>query len=200
MPSPQIPMHLKVSEPSPWVIRWALLADHHGSILDLAAGNGRHGRLMLGLGCHVTFLDRDTVALRDLKEHPKAKVVEADLEDAIPWPLEGETFDAIIVVNYLHRPLFDKIIAALNPGGILIYETFALGNEDYARPRNPDHLLKSGELLELVQGKLQVVGYEHGLIKSTDIPGVKQRLCAINDLDLSVRDDGEPPAHEMSRV
>lgn len=99
------------------------------------------------------------------------------------------------MVNYLHRDLFENIISSLKPGGVLIYETFARGNEEFARPRNPDHLLKSGELLDAVAGRLQVVAFEHGLVQTTDIPGVKQRLVAVNDLELSAREDGEPQPH-----
>ena len=91
----------------------------------------------------------------------------------------------------------DVLVGALEPGGVLIYETFARGNEDFVRPRNPDHLLKSGELLELARGKLQVVAYEHGIIKAADIEGVKQRLCAVNNLGLSTRDDGDPAPHPV---
>jgi hypothetical protein len=91
----------------------------------------------------------------------------------------------------------DNIVGALEPGGVLIYETFARGNEDFVRPRNPDHLLKSAELLNLVQGRLQVVAYEHGIVKGADIEGVKQRLCAVNDLAASTRDDGDPPPHPV---
>ena len=107
-------------------------------------------------------------------------------------PLAGRAFAGFVVVNYLYRPLMDGIIAALDEGGILIYETFARGNDRFQRPRNPDHLLKSGELLELVEGRLQVVSYEHGIDETADIACVKQRLCAVNDLGRSERDDGEP--------
>lgn len=200
MPSDQLPKHLKITDPSPWIQRWAPLIAPEGSVLDVAAGGGRHGRFLLEQGFNVTFLDKNAEPLADLENHPGAEVIKTDLEDGSPWPLGERTFDAILVVNYLHRPLFDDLLAALNPGGVLIYETFALGNEDYARPRNPDHLLKSGELLEWVHGKLQVVGYEHGLVETADIPGVKQRLCAVKDLDLSTREDGEPAAHVISRV
>jgi len=135
-----------------------------------------------------------------LTDRENAELTETDLEDGSPWPLGDRRFDAVVVVNYLHRDLFDHLINSLAPGGVLIYETFARGNEDFTRPRNPDHLLKSGELLEAVHGKLQVISYEHGLVRNADITGVKQRLCAINDLDLSEREDGDPAPHEISRV
>ena len=187
--------HLTITQPSPWVARWAHLVAPGGSVLDVAAGGGRHGRLFLDRGHKVTFVDRNAEPLVDLKG--RATVVEAELEDASPWPFVGQTFDAVVVVNYLHRDLFPALIDSLAPGGVLIYETFQLGNEAFCRPRNPDHLLKSGELLDAVAGKLQVVAYESGLVQTADIPGVKQRLCAVNDLALSEREDGEPAPHKI---
>ena len=192
--------HLRITQPSPWIERWAHLVKPHGGVLDLAAGGGRHGRLFLERGHPVTFVDRTIEPLQDLAAHQNADLIEADLEDGSPWPLGARRFDAIVVVNYLHRDLFAQLIASLNPGGVLMYETFARGNEDFTRPRNPDHLLKSGELLVAVQGQLQVVAYEHGLVTNADITGVKQRLCAVNDLSLSEREDGEPTPHDISRT
>jgi len=189
--------HLRISTPSPWVKRFAPLVPKGGAVLDLASGGGRHARWFLDRGHCVTAVDRDGVPLQALTNAPKATVIEADLENGGPTfsgngPLTGKTFKGIVVVNYLFRPLFDELLDALDPGGILIYETFALGNEDFARPRNPDHLLKSGELLDLVAGKLQVIAYEHGITQSAEIPGVKQRLVAVNNLGLSVRQDHQP--------
>lgn len=198
--SKEVPRHLRIVRPSPWVERWTHLIRPGGAVLDLAAGGGRHGRMFLARGHRVVFVDRTIEPLADLADTNDAEVIAADLEDGSPWPLGERTFDAVIVVNYLHRELFPLILSALASGGVLIYETFARGNEDYARPRNPDHLLKSGELLEMVSGKLQVVGYEHGLVEGGDITGVKQRLCAVNDFSLSQRNDGDPPAHSISRV
>ena len=132
-----------------------------------------------------------------------AEVIEADLETgAGPFaqggPLAGRAFAGIVVVNYLHRALMEDIVAALAPGGVLIYETFASGNERFQRPRNPDHLLRCGELLDLLRGRLQIVAYEHGLDETAEIPGVKQRICAVNDLGTSDRDDGEPGPHPVT--
>ena len=191
---PPLTKHLRITEPSPWVARFAPLVAEHGRVLDLAAGGGRHAHLFAERGHLVTAVDKNIEALEGFG----GDVVEADLEDGSPWPLEGQQFSAIVVVNYLYRPLFAKILESLAPGGVLIYETFALGNESYARPRNPDHLLKSGELLELARDHLQVVAYEHGLVENGDIPGVKQRLCAINDLYVSSRDDHQPAPHKIS--
>ena len=199
--------HLRITEASAWVRRFAPLVPAGGAVLDLAAGGGRHGRYFLGLGHPVVAVDRETAAMADLAQEASAaasaEVIEADLETvAGPFaqggPLAGRTFAGIVVVNYLYRPLMDGILAALEDGGVLIYETFARGNERFQKPRNPDHLLKSGELLRLVEGRLQVVAYEHGIDETADIPGVKQRLCAVNDLRASDRDDGEPAPHSVA--
>ena len=200
--------HLRITEPSPWVKRFQSLIPRQGpsggAVLDLAAGGGRHARFLKGLGHPVTAVDRDTSALSDLAADG-VEIIEVDLEAgasvfADGGALAGRVFAGVCVVNYLHRPLMAAITAALEPGGVLIYETFARGNEDFVRPRNPDHLLKSGELLDLVQGRLQVVAYEHGIIKAADMDGVKQRICAVNDLGASIRDDGEPPPHQFSQT
>lgn len=195
--------HLRITDPSPWVARFAPLVKAGGQVLDLAAGGGRHGRHFLNRGCEVVFIDRNTDALGDLTGTSAATVITADLEDAAgPFgpggALHGRVFDAVVVVNYLYRPLMTGLLGALTPGGVLIYETFARGNEDFARPRNPDHLLRSGELLDTVSGALQVVAYEHGRFDATDIPGVKQRLCAVKDMEMSIRGDGDPPAHPLA--
>ena len=189
--------HLRITAPSPWVRRFASLVPAGGAVLDLASGGGRHARWFLERGHPVTAIDRNGDPLEALEVEANATVMTADLENGDPvfsgnGPLAGLTFQGIVVVNYLFRPLFEELLDALEPGGVLIYETFALGNEDFARPRNPDHLLKSGELLDLVQGRLQIIAYEHGRTQMAEIPGVKQRLVAINNLGLSSREDNEP--------
>jgi len=194
---PALPRHLQITDPSPWVVRFSSLIRAGGTALDLACGGGRHTRYLLELGYKVVALDRSTQALSDLTDNPDCEVICADLEQAepvfkTPGLLERRTFNGIIVVNYLYRPLMDELIDALAPGGVLIYETFARGNEVFTRPRNPDHLLKSGELLALAEGKLQVLAYEHGIIEKGPLPGVVQRLCAIKPEGPSGRDDGEP--------
>ena len=194
--------HLRITEPSPWVRRFAPLAPEGGLVLDLGAGNGRHGRYFLDRGHPIVAVDRDVSALVDLAGSPGAEIIEADLETGGPvfdgdGPLAGRTFAAIVAVNYLYRPLMDGLIGALESGGVLIYETFARGNEQFQKPRNPDQLLEQGELLRLCQGRLQVVAYEHGLVEVAEIPGVKQRISAVNDLGASDRDDGQPPPHPI---
>jgi SAM-dependent methyltransferase len=194
--------HLRITNPSPWVARFSTLVAKNVNVLDIAAGGGRHSRLFLNQGNFVTAIDKNTIALGNLPNQSNLEIIEYDLEaDNSVFKrgnsLFAKTFGAIIVVNYLYRPLFSSLIDALAPGGLLIYETFALGNEAYARPRNPDHLLKSGELLELVTGRMQIVAYEHGVVENGDIPGVKQRLCAVKDLNLGKLKDREPPAHPI---
>ncbi len=189
--------HLRITEPSPWVKRFAPLIPARGRVLDLACGNGRHTRYLLELGCSAIALDRDITAVADIASSPRVQVIEADLEDGQGWPLGGQRFDGIVVVNYLYRPLFAHLLDGLAEGGVLIYETFARGNEAFSRPRNPDHLLRNGELIDIVGGRLQIVAYEHGLIESGPLPGVIQRICAVNDRQRSTRADGEPTPHPV---
>lgn len=179
-------------EPAAWFDRFQGLIKENGTVLDLAAGGGRHVRFFAEHGYRVTAVDRNTEPLQGFAETHGAEIIEADLENGDPWPLGERTFDAVIVCNYLHRPLFPHLISALKPNGVLLYETFALGNEVYSRPRNPDHLLKSGELLKLVGDNLQVAAYQHGIVETGECPGVKQMICAVNNLALSEREDGEP--------
>ncbi len=194
------PHHLKFKAPSTWITRFAPLTPKGGPsggmVLDLAAGGGRHARHFLDRGHPVTVVDKDVSALADLARDDRAEVMAIDLEDGKPWPLPPRAFAAIVVSNYLFRAHFEGLIASLEPGGVLLYETFARGNESFGRPRNPEHLLTSGELLDLVRGRLQVVAYEHGETDEAP-PGVKQRICAVNDLGLSTRDDGEPAPHPL---
>ncbi len=194
----ELPRHLRMTEPSAWVTRFAPLAPEGGTVLDLACGGGRHTRYFLGLGFKVTAVDRDIHAVADLGSDPNARLIEADLEDGSPWPLAGHTFGAVVVTNYLFRPLFGRLLDSLAPGGVLIYETFARGNEAYSKPRNPDHLLRSGELLALTEGRLQVIAYEHGICVTDCGPGVFQRIAAVNDLGRSTCNNGEPNPHALA--
>lgn len=145
-------------------------------MLDLAAGGARHTRLLLDRGYAVRAVDRDAAALAPLAG-PRCTVEELDLETGAPWPLGGG-YDGIVVTNYLHRQLLPAIGEALAPGGVLIYETFALGNERFGRPRNPDFLLRPGELLEAFAA-LTIVAFEQGEVAKPD-PAVIQRVAAIN--------------------
>jgi SAM-dependent methyltransferase len=166
--------------PSPWIARFAPLVEAGAPVLDLACGAGRHVRLFLERGDPVTAVDVDVSGLADLKGRPGLEIVPADLEDGSPWPLLGRRFGAVVVTNYLWRPLLPMILEAVGPRGVLLYETFAQGNEALGRPSNPDFLLRPDELLELARGELQVVAYEHGRLEHPR-PAIKQRLCAIRD-------------------
>ncbi len=168
------------SAPSPWVLRFAGRVPEAGPVLDLACGMGRHTRLFLARGHPVTAIDRDLSGIADLAGAPGLETIEADLEDGGPSPLAGRRFAGIVVTNYLYRPLFPALVAAVAPGGVLIYETYARGNANFGRPRNPDHLTKPGELLEAVRGRLRVVAYED-LIDQAPKPAARQRLCAVNE-------------------
>lgn len=189
--------HLQMIKPSAWFARHQPIIANGGSVLDIAAGGGRHARFFADQGYNVTAVDRNIEPLLPHSETHNFDIIEADLEDGSPWPFDGRTFDAVIVCNYLYRPLFDHLIASLAPNGIFLYETFALGNEVYNRPRNPDHLLKSAELLQHVAGKLQVISYQHGILQGDECPGVKQMICAVNNLAQSDRDDGEPAPFDL---
>jgi SAM-dependent methyltransferase len=149
-------------------------------VLDLACGGGRHTRLFAEAGHRVTAVDIDLSGLGDLTDHPRVEPVQADLESGEPFPLPGRTFGGIVVTNYLHRPLLEHLVAALAPGGVLIYETPAEGNEALGgRVTNPDFLLRHGELLELARGRLRVVAYEDVVLDGPN-PAV-QRICAVKD-------------------
>jgi len=159
------------------VTRWAPLVAPGASVLDVACGTGRHARRFADRGCAVLAVDRDADALAGLAGVAGVEARQADLERD-PWPFGAEAFDAIVVTNYLHRPLIPHLLAAIRPGGVLIYETFMLGNERLGRPANPDFLLRPGELLEAVAGRLAVVAFEQGAVERPK-PAVIQRLCAV---------------------
>ena len=163
-----------VATPSPWIMRFAHLVPSAGLVLDLAAGGGRHSRFFLERGHPVLALDRDATALRAIG-HPRLTWMEADLESG-PWLLESRRFAGVVVTNYLHRPLLPRIVAAVEEGGALLYETFA--QEALGRPRNPDFLLGPGELIHAMRSDLAIVAYEHGRIERPR-PAVVQRIAAV---------------------
>lgn len=162
--------------PSPWVVRWASELAAGAYVLDVASGAGRHARFLADRGCVVTAVDRDAALIGELAGVPDVATLVADLETA-PWPLPGRRFAGVIVTNYLHRPLLPVLVDAVEPGGVLIYETFAAGNERFGRPSNPDFLLQPGELLELVRGRMRVLAYED-VFDPVPQPRMVQRICA----------------------
>jgi SAM-dependent methyltransferase len=165
------------SSPSPWIVRFAGLVPRDGSVLDLACGAGRQVRFFLGRGHAVTAVDRDLSRLADLEGERQLERIEVDLEGGAPFPLGERRFAAVIVTNYLHRPLLPTLVRAVAPNGLLLYETFAVGHERFGKPSNPDFLLRPGELLEAVHGSLRVLAYED-LLVTEPRPAALQRIAA----------------------
>lgn len=169
--------------PSAWVVRFAGLVPAGGRVLDLACGAGRHSRFFAQRGRRVDAVDRDPVALEGLDSAVGIQVVCADLETGA-WPFDGVSWDGIVVANYLYRPLLPTLIASLNAGGVLIYETFMDGNERFGRPANPAFLLRAGELLDSCRGGLNVLAFEQGVV-ALPRPAAIQRICAVRGDDPS---------------
>lgn len=180
MQTPSTNAHNAMDRTSPWVTRFAPLIPS-GEVMDLACGAGRHSRLLAQRGHAVLAVDRNAEALA-LAAGPAIQTMQVDLETEDPaasWPFAAARFAGIVVTNYLHRPLWGSLVASLESNGVLIYETFALGNEQFGKPSNPAFLLAHGELLEVArQYGLQVVAYEDGYIAEPK-PAVVQRICMI---------------------
>ena len=168
---------MQTGTPSSWVARHASLIPQPGPVLDLAAGGGRHARYLKDLGHRVVAVDLDVSRLADLRGDARIEIIAADLEGG-SWPLGDRRFAGVVVTNYLWRPILPRIALALLPGGVLIYETFGLGQERHGKPRNPDHLLRPGELLELAESAgLTVRAYRCGEV-ADPAPAVRQGLAA----------------------
>lgn len=163
------------ADASHWVQRWSHLVASGATVLDVACGGGRHVRWFASRGCRVTGVDRDGGALQPLRE--LAEVVQADIENG-PWPFDGRRFDAVVVINYLWRPLLPAVVACVAEGGVLIWETFAAGNESVGKPSNPQFLLRPGELLTAAQG-LRVVAFEDGFENPPE--RFVQRIVAVRE-------------------
>jgi SAM-dependent methyltransferase len=173
---------------SSWVQRWSHLVPTGATVLDVACGSGRHVRWFADRGCHVTGVDRDAAAVEPLRA--MAEVVVADIENG-PWPFTRRCFDAVIVTHYLWRALLPAIVDSVGEGGVLIYETFADGNQTVGKPSNPDFLLRSGELLSAARG-LRVIAYEDGFVDAPE--RFVQRITAVR-----VADTGHPhPRHLLT--
>lgn len=166
-------VHAAVGAPSAWVQRFAGLIKPGGAVLDVACGSGRHVRWLAAQGFAVTGVDRDTQALDAL--HGLGELVQADLESG-PWPFGERRFDSLVVTNYLWRPLFPVLREALAPGGVLIYETFADGQQHIGKPSRPDFLLQPGELLRVCEG-WRVVAFEDGFEPAG--PRCVQRIASV---------------------
>ncbi len=163
--------------PSRWIVRFANRISRSGTVLDLACGGGRHGRIFLAKGHPTTFLDRDCSGVEDLSGDSLAEVISADLESHDSWPLADRRFNCVVVTNYLWRPILPRIISSIAAGGHLLYETFAEGNEAFGRPRRPDFILRSGELLDAVRGHLDVIAYEQCVLQKPS-PRIVQHIAA----------------------
>lgn len=164
--------------PSPWICHYAQLITNGGQVLDLACGNGRHARWLAANNWQVHAVDRDVQSLTELQQLPNISTTVADLENDV-WPYSGCRFHGIVVSRYLHRPLLPRLIESLHSGGVLIYETFMDGNERFGRPKNPDFLLRSNELLEVFFPQLTVIAYQQGEFHEPN-PAVMQRICAVS--------------------
>jgi len=167
----------RTRETSAWVVRFAPLVPEGAPVLDLACGGGRHSRLFLERGHPVLAVDRDLSSLGELAGHPRLETLACDLESGRIPDFFQRRFGGIVVTNYLYRPLFEPLVMALAPGGILIYETFAKGNERFGKPSNPDFLLDPGELLAAFSGRLKVIAYEDVIVEEPR-PAAVQRICA----------------------
>jgi SAM-dependent methyltransferase len=187
-PSPSSPVLHGNEAPSSWVRRWTHLIPAGGTVLDVACGHGRHLRWLAERGHRVTGVDRSPEAIAAVA--PLGRAVLADIENG-PWPLDGETFDAVVVTNYLWRPLLPLIVASVAPGGVLLYETFASGHETVGRPARPDFLLQPGELLQACSG-LRVVAYEDGFCSAPE--RFVQRVAAVRETGGS---GAEPARHRL---
>jgi SAM-dependent methyltransferase len=177
-----IPTHPATRAPaSAWIQRWSHLVPQGASVLDVACGSGRHLEWFASRGCRVTGVDQGTQAAHALL--PQARLVQADIERG-PWPFlhiatgDTEQFDAVVVTNYLWRPLMATLLASIAPGGVLLYETFAEGNASVGRPARPDFLLQPGELLRLCSD-LHIVAYENGFLDQP--PRFVQRIAAVRN-------------------
>ena len=166
--------------PSPWVERHLSFIPPGGRVLDLACGSGRHARLLAAAGHQVVAVDRDFAAISVLQGVAGISARQLDLEGD-EWPFAGEHFAGVIVTNYLWRPRLPEVCALLDKFGVLIYETFMVGNEAYGKPSNPEFLLRSGELRAVIRAAgLSEIAFEEGY---TDFPkaAMRQAICAVRE-------------------
>jgi len=169
--------HSNAQLPSAWIVRHAHLLRTGGTVLDVACGGGRHVRWLQQRGHTLFAVDRNAEALAALRDIAQVQV--ADLESG-PWPYAQQSFDAVIVTNYLWRPLLPQIVQAVAPGGLLLYETFALGQASLGKPSNPAFLLRPGELLDAVRPALRVLAFEDGYVNAPQ-PAFVQRIVAVRE-------------------
>jgi len=187
-PLPPANTHPSIAPPSDWVARWTPLLRPGARVLDVACGHGRHVHWLARAGHQVTAVDRDAALLAPLAG--LAETIAADLE-AGAWPLPGRRFDAVVVTNYLWRPLMPALLAAVAPGGLLIYETFAQAHAALGRPRRPEFLLRPGELLGLLNAPAAPR-------ETTPLPSETWRVIAFEEGRLPAR--GDVPEREVQRI
>jgi SAM-dependent methyltransferase len=174
LPDPKTDVHAADLPPSEWVLRWSSVVSPGAEVLDLACGAGRHSRWFAGRSCRVLAVDRDVSRFKSVPEG--VTLLQADLEIAT-WPLAGRDFDAVVVTNYLYRERFAELLDCVRPGGVLICETFAIGNERFGKPSNPNFLLKPGELRDRLGAAFIILGFAEGEVAHPK-PAVIQRICA----------------------
>lgn len=162
--------------PSDWVRRFHSLIRPSGNVLDLACGSGRHTHFFLDKGFFVTAVDREIDELKEFSSLKRLEILKYDIEGSEEWPFSDRTFDGVIVVNYLYRPIFPKLSEVIAKDGLLIYQTFFEGNEVFGRPRNPDFLLKPNELLDVFGNKLKIICFEQGYVNDPS-PAMIQGIC-----------------------
>ncbi|MGZ4977223.1 MAG: class I SAM-dependent methyltransferase [Methylobacter sp.] len=168
-----------LEKPSPWIIKNASMFRKNGRVLDLACGYGRHAIWLAKQGYQVDAIDRDAEAVSAMVGMGNINVLIVDLEEG-DWPQSGQMYDGIIVSRYLYRPLLPTFAELLNPGGVLIYETFMTGNERYGKPSNPDFLLLPNELFDVYSPLLNIIAFEQGE-QQMPRPAVMQRICAVKN-------------------
>ena len=162
--------------PSQWVLEQSMAWPSNGQVLDFACGYGRHS-VALAERFKVFAVDRNVEALIRLATHPKITACACDLESSVPWPFSDATFEAVIVTNYLFRPKLNALFDLVADGGYLAYETFAVGNAAYGRPKNPNFLLNKGELTTKLSAQFEVIDEFYGMV-NTPTPAVIQRVAA----------------------
>ena len=150
------------------------------TLLDVASGYGRHAKFFAARGAHVTAVDRDAAALASFTDVPNIATELRDLEND-PWPYAADSFDAVVVCNYLWRPTLATLLDCIRPRGVLLYETFMDGNEKYGKPSRPEFLLRPEELVTHVALDFEIVDFTQGLERTPDgkIFAVKQKIAAI---------------------
>ena len=172
----------EINQPiSTWVTYCTNLINKKSKILDVACGSGRHTKFLIQKGHFVTGIDINPKFELKADYQKNNKIIKYDLENNA-WPFEADSFDCILVTNYLHRPLFPFFIKSLKQNGFIIYETFSLGNEKFGKPGNPQYLLDNNELFNLLKDEMRIISYQDGIV-SNNVQKYVQRVFAIKSFD-----------------